>query len=329
MTVRQSLDRLIFRGAEQMLLSTAARDRFVILAYHRVLPAPDALRDYDIDAVAFETIVATLAEHFHVLPLTEALARARSGTLPRRTVCITFDDGYADNFEVAYDVLRRWNLHATFFVTSQYLAGGVMWNDAIIEAVRQVPAAELDLTALGLGRHPLASAKERAATAMKLILQLRYLEQGERQRQVDAMCAHLGTRLPTLMLSPAQVRALHVGGMAIGGHTVSHPILARLSPEQAWREIAQGKEELEAIVGAPIEVFAYPNGRPGTDYRAEHVAMVRRAGFTAAVSTAWGAAHAGDDVYQLPRIMPWQRTALRFGLRVLGSFRRPAIVAAA
>lgn len=328
MTLRQSLDRLIFRGAER-LLSAAARDRFAILAYHRVLPVPDPLRDYDIDATAFETIVATLAEHFHVLPLTEALSHARRGSLPPRTVCITFDDGYADNFEVAYDVLRRWNLHATFFVTSQYLHGGVMWNDAIIEAVRQAPASELDLTALGLGRQPLASVKERAATAMKLILQLRYLEPGERQRQVDAICGRLGTRLPTLMLSPAQVRALHDGGMAIGGHTVTHPILARLSPEQAWREIAQGKEELEAIVAAPVDVFAYPNGRPGTDYRAEHVAMVRRAGFSAAVSTAWGAARASDDVYQLPRIMPWQRTALGFGLRVLGSFRSAAMVAAA
>ena len=68
-----------------------------------------------------------------------------------------------------------------------------------------------------------------------------------------------------------------------------------------------------------MRVFAYPNGRPHRDYRIEHVAMLREFGFDCAVSTAWGVAHAGSDPFQLPRLLPWDRTPARFTGRLLRS----------
>src|SRR5262245_57165568 len=109
-------------------------------------------------------------------------------------------------------------------------------------------------------------------------------------------------------------------GMEIGAHCVTHPILARLPSEAARDEIAGSKARLEAILGSRVRSFAYPNGRPGKDYQAEHVAMVREAGFTAAASTAWGAATAGVDRYQIPRVAPWDRSAMKYGLRMVRGF---------
>ena len=69
--------------------------------------------------------------------------------------------------------------------------------------------------------------------------------------------------------------------MEIGAHTISHPILARTDDVTAEFEIANGKRRLEEITGAPVHLFAYPNGRPTQDYDRRHVAMVKAAGFSA------------------------------------------------
>jgi peptidoglycan/xylan/chitin deacetylase (PgdA/CDA1 family) len=98
---------------------------------------------------------------------------------------------------------------------------------------------------------------------------------------------------------------------------VSHPILARLEPDSASSEIRDSRSRLEAITGAPVTLFAYPNGKPGLDYLREHVGMVRELGFEAAVSTARGVAHSTSDPFQLPRFTPWDRTPGRFLLRLI------------
>ena len=69
--------------------------------------------------------------------------------------------------------------------------------------------------------------------------------------------------------------------------------------------------------------------KPGVDYHAGTAALVRELGFEAAVTTAWGAAAAGSDRYQLPRFSPWDRRALRYGWRLLGNMGRPAAIAVA
>jgi peptidoglycan/xylan/chitin deacetylase (PgdA/CDA1 family) len=104
--------------------------------------------------------------------------------------------------------------------------------------------------------------------------------------------------------------------MEIGAHTHSHPILAEVPLDLARNEIARGRERLEEITRAPVRVFAYPNGRPLRDYRSEHATLVRELGFEGAVTSAWGAARAGDDLFQIPRFTPWDRPNWRFGLRL-------------
>ena len=109
--------------------------------------------------------------------------------------------------------------------------------------------------------------------------------------------------------------------MQIGAHTVSHPILARLSDEQARQEIGDSKIFLEKLLGERVGLFAYPNGKPGEDYMPQSVDVVRSLGFDAAVSTQWGTSGTGDDPLQIRRFTPWDKTKLRFGVRMLDNLR--------
>jgi len=261
-----------------------------------------------------------VARLFNVLSLGEAIERLRSRSLPPRAVAITFDDGYVNNLEVAAPILAARGLTATFFITTGFIEGGQMFNDLVIEAVRGAPG-DLDLRPLGLQHYALDSLERRRQAIDWILQRLKYLAPAERLRQAEAIAGIAGVSgRMQLMMTERQLRELASHGMEIGAHCVTHPILARLPAEAARHEILSSKDRLEAILGTAVRTFAYPNGRPGTDYAREHVAMVREAGFSAAVSTAWGAASNGVDYYQVPRVAPWDRSALKYGLRMVRSF---------
>ena len=306
------------------LLSPAGpRARLSILIYHRVVPAEDALFPSLPTAQAFDRQIRALAEQFNVLPLAEAIARLRERSLPARAACITFDDGYADNAEVALPILQRHGCPATFFIATDFLDGGRMWNDTVIEIVRRASGPRLDLTGIGLGCRDIATNAQRRQVIRSLLHELKYLPHSQRAEQVARIAQTAGGPLPNdLMMTSGQVRGLYEAGMEIGGHTGSHPILARLDNTAATAEIAAGKEALEAIIRTPVRFFAYPNGKPGEDYTAEQVRAVRALGFEAALTTASGVATAGSDLYQLPRFTPWDRTMLKFSLRLQANLRR-------
>jgi len=286
-----------------------------ILIYHRVLARPDPLFPGEVDAALFERQLRLVKRFYAPLPLAEAVQRLQDGSLPARAACITFDDGYADNAQVALPLLQRHGLHATFFIATDYLDGGQMWNDTVIEAVRQAPGAQLDLREHGLDCLPVASLAQRQAAIAALLGRLKYLPFDRRQQLALQIRRQAGaTAGPPAMLSTAQLRHMYAAGMGLGAHTASHPILSTLPDHAAQRDIADGKRQLESVIQAPVTLFAYPNGKAGRDYGAPHVAMVRSLGFQAAVATDWGVARpgAGLDLLQLPRFTPWDRGRLAF-----------------
>ncbi len=299
--------------------------RLSILIYHRVLARADPLFPAEVDGAVFERQVRLLKRFFNVIPLGEAAQKLGSASLPRRAACITFDDGYADNEKVALPILQRHGLSACFFIATGYLNGGQMWNDSVIECVRHAPGAELDLAACGLGRFPVGDAGLKYKTICQILGKLKYMQFERREALVAQMRALLHSPArQELMMTGEQVCTLHRAGMEIGAHTVHHPILATMSDRAARADIGNGKQELESLIGAPVRLFAYPNGKPGQDYGRRHAEMVKDLGFDAAVATHWGAAHYGSDLFQLPRFTPWDRGRLRFLLRLQRNLLKPA-----
>lgn len=298
------------------LLSPAGeRARLSVLIFHRVLAQPDPLFPDEMHSARFDEVCGWLKSWFNVLPLDVAVSGLRDGNLPSRASCITFDDGYADNLHIATPILRRHGLPATFFVATGFLDGGRMWNDTVIESIRACRQPVLRLK--GFGEFTLDCAAARRSAIGKLIGQMKYLPLAERLEMTEAIAVQAGVTPPTdLMMSSDEVRVLHRAGMQIGAHTVTHPILARMEDGKARAEIQDGRRQLQDLVGAPIGLFAYPNGKPGEDYLPAHVELVRELGFDAAVSTSWGAAGRLTDNFQIPRFTPWDSDRTRFGLRL-------------
>lgn len=296
--------------------------RLSVLIFHRVLREPDPLFPDEMHARRFDALCGWLAAWFNVLPLDQAVARLNDGTLPAGAACITFDDGYADNFHVAMPILRRHGLTATFFIATGFLDGGLMWNDTVVESVRRSTLTTLDLTSLGLGVHTLGSNDRRRVLIDSLLGQIKYQSVQKRICITGQIAALSQVELPkTLMMSSGEVKFMRQAGMQIGAHTISHPILANLSDDQARSEILGSKRFLEDLLGERIGLFAYPNGKPGDDYTSKSVDLVRGGSFDAAVSTQWGTSRGGDDMFQIRRFTPWDRSKLRFGLRLLNNLR--------
>lgn len=306
-----------------------SRGRLSILIFHRVLREPDPLAPDEPDAATFEARMRWVRDWFEVLPLARAIDMLYRGAIPARALAITFDDGYCDNEELAAPILARLGLTATFFVSSGFIGGALMWNDQVIEAIRACESTRLDASAAGLGTLAIDNIVQRRQAVAALLGRIKQFEPDRRDAAVAAIVLAAGARPAVpLMMRPEQLLRLRALGMDIGAHTVTHPILGRLGSDLAREEIARSKSTLEQLLGEPIELFAYPNGVPDQDYRSEHVAMARECGFKAAVTTSWGAASTHSDRFQLPRFTPWDRSRLRYGARLLGNLRRTEQIAA-
>jgi hypothetical protein len=137
------------------------RAQLLITIFHRVLDRPDPLLPGIPDIDRFRWQIKLLAKHFNILPLRDAAQRLVDGNLPARAAAVTFDDGYADNLTNAIPVLAARGLPATFFVATDYLDGGRMFNDTVIELVRRLDGVNADFSTIGLGMEPCSSIAER------------------------------------------------------------------------------------------------------------------------------------------------------------------------
>ena len=308
-------------GVLTSLADSLTGRRLSILVFHRVLPTPDPLFPNEIDAQRFDRLMQVVARGFTVMTLGRAVRHLQAGSLPPRAMVITFDDGYADNATVAQPILARHRLEATIFVASGFLDGGRMWNDTIIETIRRSQRPSIDLSEFGLGLMDLSTHAQRRAVIEALLPVVKYQDPGRRAESLRQLLVLAGTpRLPDdLMMTCAQLQDLHRAGIEIGGHTIGHPILTTLSDEAARAEIDGGRQALQSMLGAPVDVFAYPNGGPDRDYDQRHVEMVRGLGFCGAVTTAHGTAGPQADCFQLPRYSPWGGTLAHWGGRLVAS----------
>ena len=317
-----------FRLAGSWFSPAGPKARLSILIYHRVLAETDSIFPSEPTVDTFDTQMEQVKQVFNVLPLPEAVARLKAGTLPARAACVTFDDGYADNLTLATPILKKHGLTATFFIATAYLNGGRMFNDTVIEAIRRARDERVDLrqvNGLDLGEHDVSTPEAKAKAIGHILPIVKYLPLGQREDTV-AELARLVTdaALPDdLMMSTDQLKALHGAGMEIGGHTRRHPIIANLDDDATRAEIAAGKDWLETTLGAPVRVFAYPNGRPGSDYRPEQARIVESLGLEGAVSTQWGVSTRDTDPWQLRRFTPGWGGPRRFVPMLINNLRHP------
>lgn len=308
------------------VLRLLSRGKLTVLLFHKVPRTANPLSPKEIDLAGFERVLATVSKLFCIIPLDDAVLALRAGNLPERAACITFDDGYADWLHGVVPVLEQYKAHATFFITSGQFSGLPMWNERILHAMSHAPTTQvaLALPQSGLPELPTGQLAERTHALAVLEQHLKYLPSEERELQLQALENWAGAAreaVPTMSL--ADLRAIHNKGFGVGSHTVTHPILSRCTPESALQEMVDSRVQLESIIGGKVTAFAYPNGVPQTDFGPEHIELVKRAGYTCALTTHWGAATGNTSVFQIPRFTPWGPTAARMELQMARNLLLP------
>ena len=313
------------RALLAMLSPSGPRAQLIILTFHQVPREHDSISPTLPHAGLFAEQMRWLTDCCNVLPLSEAAEQFRERRLPSRAACITFDDGYADNFDVAAPILAKAGLPATFFVTGGAVEQGIMWNDLVIEGIRHANG-DLDLSDLGFGTYRLEDDKSRMAAINDTIAKLKYQQLDCRWDIARSIFARAAKgEPPRLMMTKEQVAALAAQGFDIGSHTINHPILKELSAADGRHEIEASRDWVADVTGRRPTTFAYPNGKPGVDFDATHERMARDAGYVAAVSTRWACAIAGDSLFALPRFTPWERNKSGYWMRLAKTAARSYI----
>jgi peptidoglycan/xylan/chitin deacetylase (PgdA/CDA1 family) len=285
-------------------------DRLAILTYHGVSEDPAALgvlSGLHVPRDSFEAQLGYLSANHPVLPLAEALSRLAEGEpLPRGAVCITFDDGYRNNYRVAFPALRRHGLPATIFLATHFVGSGQMlWHDRVARVLQSMPPGELKLDGQVW---QLTSPGDRRAAFSDLTSALKSLPEVEMLSRLAQLEDHARVGAASGPLPPDseimdwdEARDMKDSGLiTFGSHTVTHPILSRLTPERLREELGDSRAKIEAELGVPCNLLAYPNGRP-EDVTNEVVRCARECGYSHALTTELGRARPAGDPMRIPR----------------------------
>lgn len=292
------------------LLRFLPGNRLLVLAFHRVAREFDPYDPETPDAAHFSRQLDAL-DGFDVVPLGAGLAALREGRLPRTAVAITFDDGYRDQLEVATPLLEARGYPSTVFVSSAFVGGQNMWHDRLLWALREGrEGSRLDV--VGLAEAVPASLEARRQLAGRCIAAVKSLPLTAREQAValvEVACS--APPAPRLMLDAMELRELgRRPGVEIGAHTRHHPILAACALEEARAEVSGSRTDLEHLLGAPVGLFAYPNGHEGRDFSEREVGLVREAGFSHAFTSDWGVVTSASDRLKLPRVSLYSQSVL-------------------
>lgn len=281
----------------------------LILLYHRIIQLPR-------DPFTMNVTPQHFAEHLDVIRgfgfpirLQELVQGLRDGTITRKAIVITLDDGYADNLHNAKPLLERYGVPATVFVASGYLDGTrEFWWDELDRIILQSASLPdtLNLNIDGIPFHWESGILSRHHLLHSLHHLLHPLCEDRRKKLLKEILAWSGVehgrRLSHRTLSFSEVGQLTSGGLVeVGCHTVNHDALSRIPLASQEAEINTSKACLENIIGRRVLSFAYPYGTR-TEYTKETMAAVREAGLNCACSVCNQGIRRGADCFQLPRI---------------------------
>jgi peptidoglycan/xylan/chitin deacetylase (PgdA/CDA1 family) len=321
--IRASIRRL---GRRALTYVRRFGPRALILAYHQVADAGVDPWKQSVSPEHFAEHLAILSRHWRPLGLKQLIEARQRGRIPDRSVVITFDDGYANHRHVVLPLLEQFDVPATFFVpTGQLASQREYWWDEL-EGLLTLPGhlpASLSIDVSGKRHDFELSEREytdehcqrdqqlwaweggpgsRLALYYVLWAQLRPAQASEQARVMDVLLAWAGKetfrRPSNRPLSVMELQELSSSRLVeIGAHTVTHPILAQLPPEQQQQEVVGNQRDLEQILGRPVESFAFPYGISTEAL----VKNLRDMGFHCACGPAAGPVRRRTNRFLLPR----------------------------
>jgi peptidoglycan/xylan/chitin deacetylase (PgdA/CDA1 family) len=321
-------------GGVQAVLRWLHRRRLLVLCYHGVVPGRHP------GAFAYRNTVATeefaaqmrhLARAFTPVAAAQVLAALDGGPeLPDRAVLVTFDDGYRNNLVHALPVLERWRVPAVVFVTTGHIGRtALLWPTEVELRIQggsgAVPLPDgttLPLPVEAADRVLLADRVRRACKQLPGDERAAYL--GRLREATPDLSSGVDRELVGF-LGWDEVRELHARGVAIGAHTESHPILTCIDEARLDHELGASRRRIEAELGAPCLLLAYPNGGPA-DFSPAVFAAAARAGYRLAFTLTEGLnARRPANRFAIDRVgVPGHLGMSVFGSRTSGLYSRLA-----
>lgn len=309
----------------------------VILTYHSAVSRAASFPVWQHNSASqLEEHFAWIARNRNCISIDQLVHALSEGKLMRDAVAITFDDGYANNLSVALPLLERYRLPATFFIIAGHIGSDrLLWTESLACLVDAAPAGDHHFRGLGLA---LSGPMEKAGSYRLLVRHMRTVPAPSRSAELDELAAAIGLRgfvaetsdlgRQLRMLTWDELRQLGASQYAsIAAHTMSHPWLRDLPPDDARREIVASRQLLEERIG-PASYFAYPFGGEN-DFGPEHRRMAIDAGFKGVFTAMTGCVTRKTDAYAIPRwgiggveSLENMRYALTGGLAAQSGLRR-------
>jgi len=282
------------------------KNKLLVLVYHQVTTQEEKYSLGGITQKQLDQHVTLLKKAFNILSINEALLKLTSGTLPKNSLVITFDDGYKDNVENALPVLKKHKVSGLFFVCPGLIESEYMWNDVLVEYLQAENSKQKIASVLNeyeLDRDEIIdSLGSNEKGISKIVSLVKYLESNERSDLCKSLLSKIDTSKLKQLMSADNINQLDKSGMDIGSHSLTHPILSCQNNDQALNEIVASKVKLEELISSEIRYFAYPNGKLNRDYNDSHAKMVEDAGYQAGFSTNWGTLNHAEDNFHIPRV---------------------------
>lgn len=284
---------LFWSGASFLLSRLPAKDSLLVLNYHRIGNPENDFFDpgvFSTTADQFDNHISYLKSHVSLVTLDEALSFI-DGTNKEKTsrcrVLVTFDDGYLDNYEIAYPILRSHGVQGVFFLATSMVGSCEMpWWDQIAYLVK---TARNHRFSLSYPDQLLVDLYEDGLTeSLRAILRLyKKPENSDPERFIRELTEQTeGGAVPTTMrrfLNWEEAREMHNGGMAFGSHTHSHIVLSQLKPERQHDELSGSRAILKEQLGNEADVLAYPVGNRDS-FTNQTKMLARQIGYRAAFS---------------------------------------------
>jgi len=283
-----------------------------ILMYHSVMENP-AIEANTLGGIihstdTFRAQMELVAGGYNPVGLDEALRFVRGEQdLPRRSVVVTFDDGYADNYEVAATVLEQVGIPAVFYVAVDCVEHAKLpWPGRLRHAfysTKKKSRGEQNGSVWPLdnferkNRAFLKACDDCCKFAGKI--QEEFVARIEHELDVEPPC-----HSKRLMMNWDQVRGLVAKGHTVGSHTMTHPNMAYVDEHELYREFSESKRRLEQVLNSPIVHFSYPCPALSPHWVEHTVKVSREVGYQTAVTSNLGLAKKGDNPLCLRRALP-------------------------
>jgi peptidoglycan/xylan/chitin deacetylase (PgdA/CDA1 family) len=303
--VKQTLLKTIYHLGGFAPFHRITRGNVLILMYHRFSPERER---YKISADEFDAHLAYLSKYNRVLSLSDAIENLKNGkSLPPNATIITIDDGYSDVYEVAFPILKKYEMPATVYAVTDFLDGKCwLWTDLMRYVLSQTKAENLRIEFSGGEKIEanLTGENDRFEIAARINAKLKRLPDEAKNTKIEEIAKSLNVEIPKLPaqefapMSWQQAREMDAQNVKIESHTVTHPILTNIDRARLDDELRRSKMCLENALNRKIEHFCYPNGNLNADVRK----AVENAGYQSAVTTEYGFNDEQANQYSLKRI---------------------------